>query len=227
MSELYSNQNITDYEYEIIKYYEDELEFTKKYYENELELIKKYYEDKIKQLMSKPLKIKNKFNKVEYIDNSIKININCKNRIKKINPQYYPQDINKTESKLLNILQDYYYYSDIIVQFKMNNCKIKKDLFFDFLIEEHKIIIELDGPQHFKQVSNCKSPEKIQKRDKYKMQCANENGYSVIRLYQEDVWKDKFNWIEKLDDIIEYIVHNEIVINVFISKDENLYNDYL
>ena len=138
-----------------------------------------------------------------------------------------PNCVNKTEGKLLNILQDNYYYSDIITQFKVDWCKNKTFLPFDFLIEEHKIIIELDGRQHFKQISNWKSSKETQKRDKYKMKCANDNGYSVIRIFQEDVWDDKFNWFEILEDSIEYIVHNKLVLNVFISKDENLYNNYL
>ena len=138
-----------------------------------------------------------------------------------------PNCINKTEGKLLNILQDNYYYSDIITQFKIDNCKNQKHLPFDFLIKEHKIIIELDGQQHFKLISNWKSPEEIQKRDKYKMQCANDNDYSVIRIFQEDVWNDSFNWFEMLEDSIEYIVYNKIVANIFISKNNNLYKDYI
>ena len=51
---------------------------------------------------------------------------------------------------------------------------------FDFILEEQKIIIELDGNQHFVQVNNWANPEETLKRDKYKMKKANDNGYSVI-----------------------------------------------
>jgi len=64
----------------------------------------------------------------------------------------------------------------------------KKHLPFDFCIQEHKIIIELDGRQHFKQVSNWCSPEEQFENDKFKEDCANNNGYSVIRLLQHDVF---------------------------------------
>ena len=37
-----------------------------------------------------------------------------------------------------------------------------------------KIIIELDGPQHFIQIMNWKSPEETRKGDIYKMKCAGE-----------------------------------------------------
>lgn len=41
-------------------------------------------------------------------------------------------------------------------QYKMDWCKNIKHLPFDFVLSERKIIIELDGPQHFRQVSNGK-----------------------------------------------------------------------
>jgi len=34
------------------------------------------------------------------------------------------------------------------------------------------------------------------------MKCANENGYSVIRILQGDVFSNKNNWDEKLDKAI-------------------------
>ena len=35
------------------------------------------------------------------------------------------------------------------------------------------------------------------------MKCANEQGYSVIRLLQDDVFFDKNNWKDKLDNAIK------------------------
>ena len=37
------------------------------------------------------------------------------------------------------------------------------------------------------------------------MKCANDNGYSVIRLLQEDVFYDTYDWLEELRDNIEKI----------------------
>jgi very-short-patch-repair endonuclease len=110
--------------------------------------------------------------------------------------------INKTETKLFEHLTSDY---NIIFekQKKFDWCKNKKCLPFDFYCEEYNVMIELDGPQHFKQVSNWKSPEETQKTDKYKMECANKNGYSVIRLLQEDVFNDKNNWKIKLKNAIK------------------------
>ena len=45
----------------------------------------------------------------------------------------------------------------------------------------------MDGQQHFEQISNWTSPEIQIEKDKYKMKCANDNAFSVIRLLQDDV----------------------------------------
>ena len=53
--------------------------------------------------------------------------------------------------------------------------------------------------------------------DKYKMKCANENEFSVIRLLQEDVFSDKYDWLEILKDNIEK--NKNTVQNVFMCND--------
>ena len=65
-------------------------------------------------------------------------------------------------------------------QYKVEWCKNKSYLPFDFVVEEFKIIIELVGLQHFEQVSNWISPEETQQNDKYKIKCANSNNFLVI-----------------------------------------------
>ena len=89
-------------------------------------------------------------------------------------------------------------------------------------MEENKIIIELDGLQHFEQVSNWSSPEETHLNDVYKMKCANENGYSVIRILQEDVFYDTYDWLTELRDDIEKIKSDQRVQNVYMGK----YNEY-
>ena len=46
-------------------------------------------------------------------------------------------------------------------------------------------------------------PEETRKRDKYKMEKALENGYSVIRILQEDIYYDKNDWKNKLINSIK------------------------
>jgi len=123
---------------------------------------------------------------------------------------------NKTEQKIFDILIKF--LPTIKRQFKVEWCKNKTYLPFDFVLENDKIIIELDGPQHFHQISNWESPEKTQINDKYKMKCANDNGYSIIRLLQEDVFYDTYIWIEELKTNIEKIKTNNIVQNIYMCK---------
>ena len=59
--------------------------------------------------------------------------------------------------------------------------------------------------------------------DVYKMKCANENGYSVIRLLQTDVFYDTYDWLMELRDNIEKIILEQRVQNVYMCKD----NEYV
>ena len=110
-------------------------------------------------------------------------------------------------------------------QYKIDWCKDKKHLPFDFVIEERKIVVEIDGEQHWKQVAKWKTPEHNRQRDLYKMKCANENGFSVIRIVQEDVFKNKYDWLNELCVNIEKITNEERVQNIYICKN-NEYKDF-
>ena len=68
---------------------------------------------------------------------------------------------NKTEGILMKLLKENFDYK-IIHNHGFDWCKKKYKLRYDFIIEELKCIIELDGDQHFKQVSNWTSPPKDQ-----------------------------------------------------------------
>lgn len=58
---------------------------------------------------------------------------------------------------------------------------------YDFIIEPHKIIIEVDGGFHRKNNSmNGQTKEESQFIDKEKDRLAEENGYKVIRIYYDD-----------------------------------------
>lgn len=110
---------------------------------------------------------------------------------------------NKTEVKLYDGLLPS--YPQLKRRYNVAWCKGERYLPFDFALEDLKIIIELDGIQHFKQVSNWNTPQETQEKDKYKMKCANENGFSVIRLLQEDVCNDSYQWLKELIQTIEKI----------------------
>ena len=127
-----------------------------------------------------------------------------------------PYCVNKTETKLYSIMKEL--FPSIIHQFRVDWCKNKTYLPFDFCIPEYKIIIELDGPQHFKQIMNWKTPEQQFITDKYKEKCANDNNYSVIRIIQNDVLCDVYDWLKELCDFIEELKNGDEVANVYLCK---------
>jgi very-short-patch-repair endonuclease len=127
-----------------------------------------------------------------------------------------PYCVNKTETKFYKILKEL--FPSIIYQFKVEWCKNKMHLPFDFCIPEYKIIIELDGPQHFTQIMEWKTPEEQLKNDKYKEKCANENDYSVIRIIQNDVLQEKYNWLKELCETIEELKNGDEIANIYLCK---------
>lgn len=142
--------------------------------------------------------------------NSVLYSISGKNRT------WCPDCKNKTEKILYDFLREK--FLNVESQFKAEWCKSEKTnkyYPFDFLLEDYKIIIELDGEQHFKQVGSWKSPEHTRKRDIHKMKKANENGYTIIRLLQDDVYYNKNNWDKELLKMIKKYDEPELV---FISE---------
>ena len=127
----------------------------------------------------------------------------------------------KTEHKMTDILTKL--YPNIIIQAKFDWCKNITFLPFDYVIGN--VIVELDGEHHMIQVGKWKTPEHNRKRDLYKMECANKNGYSIIRILQEDVFKDKYNWLEELQLNIKKIEDDNIVQNIYMCKN-NEYKDF-
>ena len=164
------------------------------------------------------------YSKVEYSNNRNHVIIICKkhcefNQTPDIHINHKcgcPSCINKTEYKFFEKIKEF--YPTIKKQYKVEWCKNKQRLPYDFAIEELKIIIELDGEQHFTQVSNWTSPKIQIEKDKFKTECANKNGFSVIRLLQDDVSKDKFDWLNEIQLNISKIIDGQKIQNIFICK---------
>ena len=49
----------------------------------------------------------------------------------------------------------------------------------------------------------------------YKMDCANKNKYSVIRLTQEGVFYDAYDWYNELKENIEKIIKYKNIQNIY------------
>ena len=50
------------------------------------------------------------------------------------------------------------------------------------------------------------------------MDCANNNGFSVIRILQLDVFNDSYNWLDELKNNIEKIKNEGKIQNIYMCK---------
>jgi very-short-patch-repair endonuclease len=192
---------------------------------------RKFTTEEVIQMAKEKHKDKYDYSKVEYTNSITKIIIICKKHGDFLQtPDSHIRGsgcslcTNKTEGLLFEKLQ--LIYPTIITQFKEEWCKKVSYLPFDFCIPDYNIIIELDGIQHFQQVRDWKTPEEQFQTDKYKEKRANENGYSIIRLLQEDVFYDKYDWYEELCDTIEEIIKNKVIKNYYLCKNDEYKNYY-
>lgn len=111
---------------------------------------------------------------------------------------WYPKCVNKTELIIYNYLLELHTGIDREVTF--NWCLKKR---FDFIIHHLHLIIELDGCGHFQQVSNWQPHEETRKNDIFKMKCAFDNKFSIIRIQQDFVFADKLDWKTMLNNYIK------------------------
>jgi len=94
---------------------------------------------------------------------------------------------------------------------------------FAFMLTDLNIIIELDGMQHF---TICRFNQDLDAsilRDVYKMHQALKNGFTIIRISQEDIWDNKVNLDECLLPNIKKYNDPKII---YISTKENLYDKH-
>ena len=170
------------------------------------------------------------YSKTEYVNYGTPITIICRTHgdFKQV-PRCHlgnsgcPCCYNKTEGQVYNELKKH--YPNIVFQFRANWCKKERILPFDFALINEKIIIEVDGGQHFRQVMNWRTPEEHQEIDIFKMKCALKKGFSIIRILQEEVYDNKFNWKKELLEAIKDCIESKNPSVTFICK-KNEYSVY-
>ena len=59
-----------------------------------------------------------------------------------------------------------------------------------------------------------------------KEKCANENQFSTIRLLQEDVFFNRYDWTKEICYAIEKIKQNKTIQNIYLCKN-NEYDNYI
>ena len=132
-----------------------------------------------------------------------------------------PDCKNKTEARVVKILgaRDIEYQT----QFVIPNCRAIKPLKFDIFLPKYKTVIEIDGPQHFRDVSNWGDSSITKRRDIYKMRQAVNAGYRIIRVYQPDIWDNPDDWF--IDNVISELSSDDYIL-LFVSEDDTLYNEH-
>jgi hypothetical protein len=132
----------------------------------------------------------------------------------------------KTEKIVFDFVKEL--YPSTIHQYRADWCKNTETNYylpFDMFVIELNIIIEIDGIQHFEYVKFFNNNvDKNKNRDVYKAKLALENGLSVIRINQEDIWKNKIDWKELLK--IKLIEKNITPTIHYICKNEDSYDDH-
>lgn len=132
-----------------------------------------------------------------------------------------PNCVNKTEAKLKKMfLKHGFNLGKVTFRWCMNS-KTGRYYPFDIAIEKYKLFIECDGDFHFIQKYKNQDVKKRQEVDAYKMLCAQKHGYTMIRIYQPDVWEDKNDWKNKLLACIKKYSTPQVI---YISSKPDIYD---
>ena len=126
--------------------------------------------------------------------------------IKKIKPNYSPKWANRRETH--------------------GTGQYKYDIYIE-LINGVKIIIEIDGPQHYKKINYFKGSHCVlhtQIKDEIKQRLAGKNEHNLIRVNQEDIWHDKNNWEDDIIGFINKKYENNDRIDIYNCADGERYN---
>jgi len=173
-----------------------------------------------------------RFSHVKYIFNCNLCTREFSQELNSINQgQWCPYCKNKTESKMLDWLKNLKSYIIVDYEFqpKFDWCKNENGnkLPFDFLIktDNFKVLIEIDGDQHFIDIPRWDSLARdVVCNDKYKSDLAIKHDYNFIRIYQPDVWRDTIDW----KNIISSIVSNlSNMPEIFFVSTKSVYDDHL
>ena len=126
----------------------------------------------------------------------------------------------KTEGKIhdwLNEHSEKLHINNIIHKYRPEWADLKEtyNTYYEFdiyieLINGVKIIIEIDGAQHYRQVSNWNTPLHNQIRDEIKQRLAIKRHINILRVNQEDVLSDKNNWEDNLIAFISYLYYENV-----------------
>ena len=134
-----------------------------------------------------------------------------------------PFCFNKTEAKMNEYLKSLNIV--FIKEAKFIWCISSNGVYrrFDFYLPKYKLVIEIDGDQHFRKVLNWKSHVMTTYIDVYKAKLALQRDISLIRIYQENVLYDSLDWRKIIQD---NLIEREVPAIEYFSK-RDLYQEHI
>lgn len=141
------------------------------------------------------------------------------------NNKWCQECMHLTETILYYWLKENFKNEKLIREYCEDWTKNKK---YDYCFPSWKLLIELDGPHHFIKVHNGKCPLKAQENDRKKDNIAINNGYSIIRVCQQDVIKNKNKWEHYLKYAILLFKNSKFTQRIMLyNLKDQLYNNPL
>jgi very-short-patch-repair endonuclease len=125
----------------------------------------------------------------------------------------------KTEAKVHTFLKSL--QGEWVTQLRFPWCRFSNTgnvMPFDFGSISKKILIEVDGAQHFTQISNWEHPENVQMKDIEKIKYCIKEGFSIIHINQLDIWNNVYDWKNIIQREIERLCEKEPQCSFISSK---------
>jgi hypothetical protein len=135
---------------------------------------------------------------------------------------------NKTEGIIFNFIKSINLNCKTQMRFEWcRNIKTKNIMPYDFGLIDNKILIELDGEQHFSQISNWDTPDNIKEKDIQKINYSIDNNYSIIHIYQHEIWNNIYDWKSILKACIDKLINTTEIYAIFISYNTTKYDSHI
>ena len=143
-------------------------------------------------------------------ENDTNINVTCEcgniyscNYSKFLNGQFRCNSCSTTMSKYEKIFEQFLKENNIeyIYQYRISSCKYKKPLPFDFLLCKQRILVEIQGEQHYFPIKfRCHTQEEAESlfekqkiRDNIKLEFCKEKNIPLLILSYKDILSNEFN----------------------------------
>ncbi len=172
------------------------------------------------------------YDDVIYVNNATPVSIRCRNGHTFIQPPNRhisgragcKMCVNKTELIFYAFLEKEFGPDKFVCEKKFEDCKNRYPLPFDYYSEEYNVVIELDGRQHFEEISVFGDTlVDRQRNDFIKMKYLESKNIALIRISQNDVYKNTFDWKK---EIINHIKKYESHKKIYLSKHKDCYEEY-